>query len=503
MDAVYARQSVDKKDSISIESQIEFCKKEIANTDYKIYTDKGYSGANTNRPAFEEMINDVKMGNIERVVVYKLDRISRSLLDFAHIIEVFNKYKVEFISQTEKFDTSTSIGRAMLSIVMVFAQLERETIQQRVKDNYYQRGKSGLYLGGTAPFGYNKADTLFNGKKTCMFEENEEQAGFVRKIYDMYLYNNKSFTFIAKEINTKYKFKTNMGNNWSACAVGRLIRNPVYAKADADVYVYLKSKGAVMNNDISDFTGENGCFVYGERKNVSTGKFTNLANNFVTVALHKGIISSEQWLKCQYKADEGIQLKNSGRGTYTWLSGLMKCGYCGYAVTAVKSRNKNIAYINCGGRKNGFCNERKRVIHLKDIEQIAETKLLDKIKTLNSDFDFEINSDSKQANELKIKLAKVEEDIRKLVDSLLMLNEVSGRYINEKILELDKKKKLLLKQINKITMESSSEKINKRDIGKYLKNWADYKTEQKKNIARTLIKEVIITDEQIEIIFKI
>lgn len=538
MDAVYARQSVDKKDSISIESQIEYCKREIINTDYKIYTDKGYSGANINRPAFEEMLNDIKMGIIQKVVVYKLDRISRSLLDFAHIIETFNKYNVEFISQTEKFDTSTSIGRAMLSIVMVFAQLERETIQQRVKDNYYQRGKNGLYLGGVAPFGYNKVATFYNGKKTYMFEENEEQADLVRKIFDTYLYDNKSFSFIAKDINKNNKIKTNMGNNWSSCAIGRLIRNPVYVKADADVYLYLKSKGAVMNNDISDFAGQNGCVVYGERKNVSSGKFTNLTNNFVTVSLHKGIIDAEQWLQCQYKADASMQLKNSGKGSYTWLSGLIKCGYCGYAITAVKSRNGDVTYMNCGGRKNGFCNGRERTIHLEDIEQIIEKKLLEKLKTLNSYFEFEVNTNSRQYNELKIKLAKVEENIKKLVDSVLTLNEVSSQYINEKILELDKKKKSILSELNKATISSNNcgsngngssqnncsiksncspqnnggsknngspyfTKNNKETVVDYIESWDNLKLEQKKSIATALIEKITITDEQIEITFKI
>jgi DNA invertase Pin-like site-specific DNA recombinase len=502
MDAVYARQSVDKKDSISIESQIEFCKKEIINEEYRIYTDKGYSGANINRPAFEDMIHDIKMGSIDRVVVYKLDRISRSLLDFAHIIETFNKYKVEFISQTEKFDTSNSIGRAMLSIVMVFAQLERETIAQRVKDNYYQRGKTGLYLGGIPPIGFNKVETFFSGKKTYMFEEDKEKAKLVKKIFDMYSKEDKSFGLIAREINHQ-GMKTNMGNNWTSCSVGRLIRNPVYVQADADVYMYLKDKGAVMNNDISEFTGENGCMVYGERKAISTSKFTDLSNNFATLALHKGIINAEQWLKCQYKADENKYLKNSGRGTHSWLSGLMKCGYCGYAVSVVKSNNENVDYINCSGRKMGFCDGRKKVIHLCDIEKITEIKLLEKIKTLKNEFNIKLNSNPGQVNEIKMKLAKVEESIKKLVDSLLTFNEISSHYINEKISELDNKKKLLLNEISKMTFESNSQKINKKDLAEYLSNWDNYRLEQKKSVAKALIEKVIITDGQIEIIFRI
>ena len=121
IDAIYARQSVDRKDSISIESQIEFCKYELRGGNFKDYKDKGFSGKNTDRPRFQELMADIKRGLIRRVVVYKLDRISRSILDFATMMELFQQYNVEFVSSTEKFDTSTPMGRAMLNICIVFA----------------------------------------------------------------------------------------------------------------------------------------------------------------------------------------------------------------------------------------------------------------------------------------------------------------------------------------------------------------------------------------------
>ena len=147
-DAIYGRQSVDKKDSISIESQIEFCRHELKGGNYKEYTDKGFSGKNTDRPKFQELISDIEAGLIQRVVVYKLDRISRSIIDFANMMELFQRHNVEFISSTEKFDTSTPMGRAMLNICIVFAQLERVT------DAYYSRCRKGFHMSGRAPYGY-------------------------------------------------------------------------------------------------------------------------------------------------------------------------------------------------------------------------------------------------------------------------------------------------------------------------------------------------------------
>lgn len=175
-DAIYTRQSIDKADSISVESQLEYCKYETRGNPYKVYSDKGYSGKNTNRPGFEEMMSNIKEGNVSRVIVYKLDRISRSILDFANMMDIFGQYNVEFVSSTERFDTSTPIGRAMLNICIVFAQLERETIQKRVADAYYSRSKRGFYMGGRIPYGFSKTSTVIDGIKTSKYVPVPEEA---------------------------------------------------------------------------------------------------------------------------------------------------------------------------------------------------------------------------------------------------------------------------------------------------------------------------------------
>ena len=110
IDAIYGRQSIDKKDSISIESQFEFCRYELKGGEAKEYKDKGYSGKNIERPDFQRLLKDIRAGLIRRVIVYKLDRISRSIVDFAKLMELFKQYNVEFVSCTEKFDISTTLN---------------------------------------------------------------------------------------------------------------------------------------------------------------------------------------------------------------------------------------------------------------------------------------------------------------------------------------------------------------------------------------------------------
>ena len=197
-DAIYGRQSVDRKDSISIESQIEFCKYELRGGNFRKYTDKGYSGKNTDRPKFQEMMADIRRGLIKRVVVYKLDRISRSILDFATMMETFQEYNVEFVSSTEKFDTSTPMGRAMLNICIVFAQLERETIQKRVTDAYYSRCQHGFHMSGAAPYGFQLEPTTIEGIRTKMMKPDPETADIAKLMFEMYSQPATSFGDIAR-----------------------------------------------------------------------------------------------------------------------------------------------------------------------------------------------------------------------------------------------------------------------------------------------------------------
>ena len=198
IDAIYARQSVDRKDSISIESQIEFCKYELRGGNHKDYQDKGYSGKNTDRPKFQELLADIRQGLIRRVVVYKLDRISRSILDFATVMELFQEYNVEFVSSTEKFDTSTPMGRAMLNICIVFAQLERETIQKRVTDAYYSRCQRGFHMSGAAPYGFKLEPTTLQGIRTKMMIPDPDTANIARLMFEMYAEPSTSFGDIAR-----------------------------------------------------------------------------------------------------------------------------------------------------------------------------------------------------------------------------------------------------------------------------------------------------------------
>ena len=155
MVGIYGRQSLFKRDSLSIEQQVNsalsLCNQN--NWEYNVYSDAGYSGKDLKRPAFTELMADVQSGKVDKILCYKFDRISRNIADFCMLLEELQKYHCEFISISENFDTSSPIGRAMVYICMVFAQMERESISQRVHDNYYYRTELGFWGGGAAPYG--------------------------------------------------------------------------------------------------------------------------------------------------------------------------------------------------------------------------------------------------------------------------------------------------------------------------------------------------------------
>lgn len=158
---IYSRKSKFTGKGESIENQIELCRQYIAMhfgedaaENVLVYEDEGFSGGNLERPQFKKMMKDSQKIAFAAIVVYRLDRISRNIGDFAKLIEDLGDRHIDFISIREQFDTSSPMGRAMMYIASVFSQLERETIAERIRDNMHELSKTGRWLGGTTPTGY-------------------------------------------------------------------------------------------------------------------------------------------------------------------------------------------------------------------------------------------------------------------------------------------------------------------------------------------------------------
>ncbi|MDR0861953.1 MAG: recombinase family protein [Oscillospiraceae bacterium] len=443
MDAIYARQSVEKKDSISIETQIEFCRRELTSgQEPLIYADKGYSGSTTERPEFQRLLGDVRNGKVGRIITYRLDRISRSVLDFANLCDMFSRCGVSFNSTQERFDTSTPMGKAMLNIAMVFAQLERETIQGRIKDNYYSRGEKGMYLGGPAPFGFTKTEMKTESGRLKMLAEEPKAAATLTRVYEMYAGDLLSLGAIARQLNEEGVASPN-GGRWDSCKISRVLRNPVSVMADAAVYRYYRERGCKFTNELSDFALGKGCYLYGKREGHER-KYTDVTGHTLSLAPHDGIIPSEIFLACQRRLDGNKQIDNRRKSELTWLTGLIKCEKCGYSVVPKSSNNGKYTYLYCTGKTNvGCCDVKTNLGRLSAVEAAVERRIFAWAERYS---ELKAVTERKNNKEREKQLCRIEEidgAIRRLLDLAVQANEVSSKYLNEKLSELESERQSL------------------------------------------------------------
>lgn len=187
--AIYTRKSSEEgldQDFNSLEAQREACEAYIKSQSHEgwgqlaeRYDDGGYSGGNMDRPALKELLEHVNAGRIDIIIVYKIDRLTRSLTDFARLAELLDEKKVSFVSVTQQFNTTTSMGRLMLNVLLSFAQFEREITGERIRDKIAASKKKGMWMGGPIPFGYRA-----EGRQLVV---SETEATQVRRIFEMYL----------------------------------------------------------------------------------------------------------------------------------------------------------------------------------------------------------------------------------------------------------------------------------------------------------------------------
>ena len=497
MIAIYARQSVDRTDSISIESQIDYCKYETRGESFKTYIDRGYSGKNTDRPGFSEMMADIENGLITKVVVYKLDRVSRSILDFSGMMEKFGQHRVEFVSTTEKFDTSSPMGRAMLNICIVFAQLERETIQKRIADTYYSRSQKSFYMGGKVPYGYRLEPTIIDGVKTAKYVIYPEEAEQVKLIYELYAASEASYGDIIVYFNEHDITKN--GKPWGRTRLADVLRNPIYVRADLSVYEFYHDQGTIIANDPSDFIGTNGCYYY-KGKDSTGRKHMNLERNHLVLAPHEGIIPSELWLKCRAKCLAAKQVRPYQKAKNTWLAGKIKCGVCGYALVDKHYKTQKSRYFLCSNKMNSKACEGPGTIYSDDFEQLIYKQMEKKLTQFQTLHKRKRSMANPQLTTLNIELMQVEEEIKSLIAKLSDADDALFRYINRRITELDGKKQEIGVKISELKMRQDTDV---RVINAHLTAWDNLSFEDKRQTVDQLIKVIHATSDTIKIEWRI
>lgn len=281
------------------------------------YDDGGYSGGTLERPALKRLFQDIEENKVDCVVIYKIDRLSRSLFDFQKIIELFDQKKVSFASVTQNFTTDDSVGRLMLNVMLSFAQYERELTGERIRDKIDASKKKGIWMGGNPPIGYNIEDRKLNINKNeekivkvlfKSFIESESIIGTAR------LLNGMGFTtksWISKTGNLQ------KGKKFNKQSVRRVLENPIYI-------------GKIKHKD-KLYDG-----------------------------LHEAIIDEEDWQKAKMILAKNTtdQLSHSPPSRISSpliLKGLISCGICGNKMvpTYTKKKNKRYRYYLCSSKAIG------------------------------------------------------------------------------------------------------------------------------------------------------
>lgn len=341
--AIYTRKSVEEgleQDFNSLEAQREAVENYIASQKCngltalpKHYDDGGFTGANINRPALAELLADIDSGEIDMVAVYKIDRLSRSLLDFAELFKHFESKKVKFLSVTQQIDTSTPAGRMTLNILMTFAQFEREMISDRVRDKVVASKKKGMWMGGCVPFGYRAENKRL--VKDCV------EAPVVREMFLLYIATGSTHE-VAKTLNGKGCLNRK-GGIWCGNALSKILVNPVYKG-------YIGYKGEL-------YKGE-----------------------------HLPIVSEELWDQVAKTRSEQLGEKTGERHftkSMAPLQGILRCGRCGCVMSPTSSIKRGIkySYYVCSktGNARGHC--RNPRIPAAQIEGAVFDQILKLLKT--------------------------------------------------------------------------------------------------------------------------
>lgn len=448
--ALYVRVSTDaqREEGYSIEAQCEMLKayctaKEIQH--YELFIDGGYSGSNIDRPSMTRMIKEIREGKISHVIVYKLDRLSRSQKDTLYLIEdVLNPNGVSFVSLNENMDTSTPIGRAMLGIISAFAQLERETIKDRTRMGMKERVKNGYWMGGGhVPFGYD-----YDSSRGILVPNKDSEK--VRLMYKLYI-EGYSMMRIAKTLGMKYE---------------RMVEQIIKRKTNIG---YISYKG-------KDYKG-----------------------------LHEAIVGPEVY----YKAMEIYRQrsKNGLTSATNLLSGLLVCGVCGAKMRYQKwgkSGYKIYCYSQDSGKphlhKSENCDNYKlwadevEDIVINDLFLLAHKKYQSKGKGEDEENYLKALYKRKEGSERKLQrlyqLYALGTD-----DSLMKVIEDTKSEVKNTIEEISK-----YEEQSRLAQKQSDTINDLRDLKSA---WKYMSFMEKQSLVRKCIDKIVITKEKIEVFYLI
>lgn len=455
--AVYLRVSTEDqaKEGFSIAAQKEKLTKYVEANDWELYDyfiDDGISGKNIkDRPELTRLIELVKKKEINNILVYKLDRLTRSVKDLINLIEVFEQYDCSFSSVTEKLDTSNAVGRMFIKIIGIFAEFERENLAERVSFGYEEKTRQGNYTNTNGVYGYD----YIVGKGDLVI--NEEEAELVRLTYQNYL-NGQAMIRIAKDYNLRH-IPTKRGGDWSQSTILSILTNETYL-------------GKVR---------------YGVNK-----KIKNKA--FIVESKHEPIIDEYTFKKVQnmIKKRKHFNVKKfPSENAYFGL--VLKCSHCGARFHAKQQSHNGKLYITyyCNNQQTARC----------QCGGISHSKVLNAfenyIKDIKLDCNIAFNTNKKNDKKLDRlnKELSTMENKRKKIQKLFINEEIDTNDYKELLKDIQNQKELInnsIRDINK-EQESALDYSKFKDILSDIKlNWEHLDLSQKNSFISQFIDSIIL-----------
>lgn len=510
--AIYPRKSKYSDSSDSISNQIESCKEFINrcygedNSIFIYKGDEGFSGGNTDRPGYQKMLEDIEAGRIDMVVCYMIDRISRNIADFCSFYSVLSDKGCRFVSVKEQIDDSTAMGRAMLYICQVFANLERDNIRERITDNLSYLASEGYWFSGSAPFGYKTEKIIEKGKRHSVLVKDENTADFYYMLVNMFE-SGKSLCGMQTYFKNN-NIRTPKGGFIGTSVLHTILSNPIYASNDSALYDYFTALGSNIPYDRDEFDGENGITI-GGRKRTKSSSGTKPDCWTIYIGRHQALISGERWVAMQMRFGDNLMFKKR-KHDIGLLRGVLRCKCCGNTMSVSCRTLKDTG--NIGGhyycnlhkqRGNEYCKMGQISVNTIDseitnfIESIAlDDSILDKYSLPDDN----IRDDNTQA-EIKY-IEKSIKSVRDKINNLTDMIAESGsaaKYLLEKVAELDKQLSELESKHSSLLMDAfiNREKApQKIDISKQCKRFlSEFNTlsyAEKNNIIKSIFKVLYV-----------
>ena len=461
--AIYSRKSLFTGKGESVENQIEMCKEYInfslnneAPKEIFVYEDEGFSAKNLNRPQFQKMMHDLEAEHFDYIVCYRLDRLSRNVSDFSGLIETLERKNVHLICIKEHFDTSSPMGRAMMYITSVFAQLERETLAERVRDNMHMLARTGRWLGGTAPTGFDTSELseiIMDGKmKTSHALVFNDEIETVKLIVKTFL-ENPSVSGVNKKLIRENIKSRSSGKFFSIPGIREILSNPVYCIADSDAYEYFYAHNADICRNKKEWNGSFGVTAYNKRDYSKGAKRNDISDWIISIGQHQGIVSGKDWVFIQNYFHDNSNEKIINTSELGLLSGLIYCTECGEKMFTKKRSNdpNNYSYICSSKLKGGMALCGCKNLLGKQTDDIVVDFIRNKLdgfdlygelKSKINEYECGDNQKKIKSAEQSIKALDAEIDVltQRLADSSLSAVAIQAvdRKLNEKVAEKEK-----------------------------------------------------------------